>query len=78
MYAVVEHGGKQYKVAEGDRVEIDLTDVAPDAKTLELDKVLFVGDGETSKVGKPYVEGAKVVASFGGTAVVSVPVRLAD
>jgi len=72
MYAVVEHGGKQYKVAEGDRVEIDLTDVAPDAKTLELDKVLFVGDGETSKVGKPYVEGAKVVASFGGTAEESV------
>jgi large subunit ribosomal protein L21 len=34
--------------------------------------VLFVGDGETSKVGKPYVEGAKVVASFGGTAEESV------
>ena len=68
MYAVVEQGGKQYKVAEGDRLNIDLADVAPEAETIELDKVLFVGDGETSKVGKPYVEGAKVVASFNGKA----------
>jgi len=68
MYAVVEQGGKQYKVAEGDRLNIDLTDVAPDAETIELEKVLFIGDGENSKIGKPYVEGAKVVASFQGTA----------
>ena len=68
MYAVVEQGGKQYKVAEGDRLNIELTDVAPDAETIELEKVLFIGDGENSKIGKPYVEGAKVVASFQGTA----------
>jgi len=68
MYAVVEQGGKQYKVAEGDRLNIELTDVAPDAQTIELEKVLFVGDGAKSKVGKPYVEGAKVVASFNGNA----------
>ena len=72
MYAVVEQGGKQYKVAEGDRLNIDLTDVAPEAQTIELDKVLFVGDGAQSKVGKPYVEGAKVIASFNGTAEASV------
>ena len=68
MYAVVEQGGKQYKVAEGDRLNIELTDVAPDAKTMELDKVLFVGDGAKSKVGKPYIDGAKVIASFDGAA----------
>lgn len=72
MYAVVEQGGKQYRVAEGDRLNIELTEVAPDAKAIELEKVLFVSDGETHKVGKPYVEGAKVVASFGGTAAESV------
>jgi large subunit ribosomal protein L21 len=68
MYAVVEQGGKQYKVAEGDRLNIELTDVEPDAKQIELDKVLFVGDGEESRVGNPYLEGVKVIASFAGTA----------
>jgi len=64
MYAVIEQGSKQYKVAEGDCLNIDLTDVSPDAKTIELDKVLFVKDGENVKVGTPYLEGAKVIASF--------------
>jgi large subunit ribosomal protein L21 len=68
MYAIVEQGGKQYKVAEGDRLEIELTDVAPDAKTIELNKVLFIGGDGSSKIGKPYIEGAKVVASFATTA----------
>ena len=64
MYAIVEQGSKQYKVAVGDQVEIELTDVAPDAKTIELDKVLFIGGEGSSRIGKPYIEGAKVVASF--------------
>ena len=68
MYAVIEQGGKQYKVAEGDCLNIELTDVLPNAKTLNLDKVLFVSDGENVKIGTPYVDGAKVVASFKTTA----------
>ena len=72
MYAVVEQGGKQYKVTEGDFINIELTDVSPNAKTIELDKVLFVSDGEKVKIGTPYLEGAKVVASFGTTAEESV------
>ncbi|MBN2138548.1 MAG: 50S ribosomal protein L21 [Sedimentisphaerales bacterium] len=68
MYAVIEQGSKQYKVAEGDHLNIDLADVAPDAKTIELDKILFVSDGDDVKVGTPYVEGAKVTASFKSTA----------
>jgi len=68
MYAVIEQGSKQYKVAEGDCIEIDLTDVKPDAKKIDFDKVLFVGDGENLKIGTPYVEGAKVVGSFKETA----------
>jgi len=65
MYAIIEQGSKQYKVAEGDSIDIELTDVAPDAQTIELDKVLFVADGENIKVGTPYIDRAKVVASFG-------------
>ncbi|MHC4396631.1 MAG: 50S ribosomal protein L21 [Planctomycetota bacterium] len=68
MYAVIEQGGKQYKVSEGDSLDIELTKVAPDAATIELDKVLFVSAGEDVKIGTPYLEGAKVVASFESTA----------
>jgi large subunit ribosomal protein L21 len=64
MYAVIEQGGKQYKLAEGDCINIELTDVSPDAKTIKLDKVLFVSDGENVKIGAPLVKGAKVAASF--------------
>ncbi len=63
MYAVIEQGGKQYKVAEGDAINIELADVAPDADKIEMDKVLFVG-GDEKKLGTPYVEGAKVIGSF--------------
>ena len=68
MYAVIEQGSKQYKVAEGDCVNIDLTDVAPDAETIELDKVLLISDGDQARIGAPYLEGAKVIASFKTTA----------
>jgi large subunit ribosomal protein L21 len=68
MYAVVEQGSKQYKVAEGDCLNIDLAGISPAAKTIELDKVLFVSDGEKVKIGTPYLKGAKVTASFKTTA----------
>lgn len=64
MYAIVEQGGKQYKVSKGDCINIDLTDVKSDAEKLEMDKVLFVSDGKEIKIGKPYVDGAKVIAKF--------------
>ena len=68
MYAVIEQGGKQHKVAEGETLDIELTEVPAEAKTIELDKVLFVSDGENVKIGTPYLEGAKVIASFKTTA----------
>jgi large subunit ribosomal protein L21 len=68
MYAVIEQGGKQYKVAEGDCLDIELTDVSADAKKLEFDKVLLVSDGEKVTIGTPTVKGAKVVATFKDTA----------
>ena len=49
MYAVIEQGGKQYKVEQGESLDIELTAVAPDAKNIELDKVLLISDGQDSK-----------------------------
>jgi large subunit ribosomal protein L21 len=72
MYAVIEQGGKQYKVAEGDRIRIELADVADDAGTIEMDKVLFVGDDKKFKLGTPYIEGAKVTGKFADTAADSI------
>jgi len=65
MYAIIESGGKQYKVSEGDVVRVEL--IAPDAlpkpgKPLAFDRVLLVADGEKVTVGTPLVEGAKVEA----------------
>lgn len=62
MYAVIQTGGKQYKVAQGDRVRVEkLIGNVGDAVT--FDKVLLVG-GETVKVGRPVVAGAKVEAKI--------------
>lgn len=72
MYAVIEQGGKQYKVKQGDVIKIELADVASDAKTIEMDKVLLVGEGKTAKIGTPYVEGAKVTGKFADAAADSV------
>lgn len=72
MYAVIEQGGKQYKIAEGDCINIELADVAPNAKKMELDKVLLLNDDKKVTVGTPYVKGAKVVVSFNNTAEQSV------
>jgi len=68
MYAVIEQGGKQEKVAVGDVLNIELVDVAPEATEVEFDKVMFVNDGKDIKIGTPFVEGAKVTGSFKTTA----------
>ena len=60
MYAVVEQGGKQYRVSEGDTIEIDRIE-AEEGSELELGRVLLVG-GDKVKVGAPAVKGAKVTA----------------
>lgn len=60
MYAVIETGGKQLKVEEGQTIYVEKLEVEADA-TVEFDKVLLYS-GKTLKVGSPYVDGAKVVA----------------
>lgn len=61
MYAVIKTGGKQYRVAEGDRLSVEKLDAEAGA-TIELDQVLMVVDGDRVQVGTPLVEGAKVTA----------------
>ncbi|MBI4992150.1 MAG: 50S ribosomal protein L21 [Candidatus Harrisonbacteria bacterium] len=61
MFAVVETGGKQYRVFPGQKLKVEKLDAAPGA-SLTLDKVLLVADGENVQVGAPYVSGAKVEA----------------
>jgi large subunit ribosomal protein L21 len=60
MYAIIETGGKQLKVEEGQAIYIEKLDVEA-GETITFDKVLFVG-GETVKVGSPVVSGATVTA----------------
>ena len=61
MYAVIETGGKQYKVSEGDVIFIEKLDVA-EGEEVKFDKVLVIADGENVTVGTPAVEGATVTA----------------
>lgn len=61
MYAVIETGGKQYQVQEGDIVFVEKLDVLPD-QTVTLDKVLAIGKEDGLSVGSPYVKGASVSA----------------
>ena len=59
MFAIIETGGKQYKVAEGDIIRVELLDAEVDS-TIDIGKVLAVYDGNDLKAGSPYVDGAKV------------------
>ena len=61
MYAVIESGGKQHRVVEGETLKLEKLEVAT-GETLEFDKVLLVNDGSAAKVGTPLVVGAKVTA----------------
>jgi len=65
IYAVIETGGKQYRVSPGQVINVDRIDVNP-GDTVELDKVLLVADNENVAVGTPTVEGAKVMATSQG------------
>ena len=58
MYAIIKCGGKQYKVQEGDYLNLDLLDASPKEK-VTVSEVLAVNDGEL-KIGTPVVEGASV------------------
>ena len=63
MYAVIETGGKQYRVQEGDVVFIEKIEGEADSK-VTFDKIVLVADDNGAKVGAPYVDGATVEATL--------------
>ena len=63
MFAVLQTGGKQYRVKEGDHVKVEKL-VGDVGATITFDKVLLVGEGAGAKIGKPLVSGAAVEAEI--------------
>jgi large subunit ribosomal protein L21 len=61
MYAVIETGGKQYRVEVGTELQVELLDVEP-GETVTLERVLLVADGDEASIGRPVVDGAAVSA----------------
>ena len=65
MYAIFEDRGRQYRVAEGDSILLDQRPAAK-GQTLEFDRVLLCNRDDGTRVGAPYLDGAKVVALVEG------------
>ncbi len=65
MYAVIETGGKQYRVELGSEIQVDRLDVQP-GESITLDRVLLVADGDQAAIGRPIVDGATVSADVVG------------
>jgi len=65
IYAIIETGGKQYKVTPGQTIDVERLDV-DEGSTVELDRVLFIADGDKVTVGTPTIDGAKVIATSQG------------
>lgn len=64
-FAVIETGGKQYKVSEGETIKIEkLSDEHKEGDKVTFDKVLLIDDGKTTQVGSPYIDKATVSAKF--------------
>lgn len=61
MYAVIESGGKQHRVVEGETLKLEKIELSV-GDTVNFDNVLMVGEGESVKIGAPYVEGSSVTA----------------
>ena len=62
MYAVIESGGKQYRVELGNEIEVDRLEVEP-GQTIQLDRVLLVADGDAAEIGRLLVDDAIVNAN---------------
>ncbi len=61
MYAVIQSGGKQHRVEEGEQIKLEKIEAAT-GDTVEFDQVLMVGAGSDVKIGAPLVAGGKVTA----------------
>ncbi|MFC1899764.1 50S ribosomal protein L21 [Chloroflexota bacterium] len=65
IYAIIETGGKQYRVSPGQDIDVERLSVA-EGNTVELDKVLLIADGDNVITGTPTIEQAKVIATAKG------------
>ncbi len=65
-FAVIETGGKQYIVSVGDVLDVELLGELEEGATVEFDKVLLKDSGSKATVGAPYIDGAKVKATYQG------------
>jgi large subunit ribosomal protein L21 len=61
-YAVIQTGGKQYRVESGNEIDVEKIDAEP-GTNLEIAEVLLISDGNDLKVGTPFVDGAKVTVT---------------
>ncbi len=64
MYAVIEDSGQQFRVSEGDVLNVDLRELSEDATEVEFPRVLLISGEDEVKVGTPVVSGAKVGAEI--------------
>jgi large subunit ribosomal protein L21 len=64
VYAVIEDSGRQFRVNEGDVLDVDLRELDDNAKEITFDRVLLVSDEGDAKIGTPLVEGASVVGEI--------------
>lgn len=62
MYAVIQTGGKQYRVQEGTTLKIEKLELGA-GDSIEFDKVLMVQANDATKIGQPFLEGGKVTAT---------------
>ena len=64
LYAVIKTGGKQYRVATGEKLKIEQLAAADIGAAVVLDQVLLVADGDNLRIGRPLVSGASVQAKI--------------
>lgn len=63
MYAIIESGGKQYRVQSGDVIDVELLEAEPKGE-VQFNHVLFINNGSSVKIGSPHVKGGMVKAAF--------------
>ncbi len=64
MFAVIETGGKQYRVQPGDVIDVELLGADSGSETFDFDRVLLFGDGDDVQFGSPLLDGAKVTVAL--------------
>ena len=67
MYAIIEDRGRQYKVTQGQLLDIDPLNLPEGQSTVQFDRVLMLGEGSSAKIGTPLVDGATVTATVQST-----------